>query len=193
MSVVTCPGCGCPGANSEPLDRHRYRESGLDVWLHGGVTRTACPKCGETFVRIEREGQLLQVIAVGLLTKPAALTGPEMRFLRRACELTQRELARRQRIRRETVAERENRKTPTMRLPDRVFFRLIMLHAFQEYLAEGADLLADSHKAALTSFANSFVDRVNQDLRVGQFDLSGVTVEVEMDSKSEEWRIPLAA
>ena len=73
MNNVICPNCGRPGATEERVPEYAYKECGLlGVRLFGGVTATACPLCGESSVRIQKEGQLLQVIALMLLTTPRA-------------------------------------------------------------------------------------------------------------------------
>ena len=135
MSKVVCPGCGKRTATEKPLDRYEYRESGLDgVVLHGGVIRTTCPSCNEEFLRIKKEWQLLQVLALTLLTKPAPLEGPELRFLRGACELTQDEMARLLKVnRRATIADRE-RKGEKLPPADDFWFRSRVAHAFHDVL-----------------------------------------------------------
>lgn len=105
---MLCPGCGSEKATTRELKRYHYVESGLpNIWLFGGVQRSTCANCGQTYTLVRREGQLLQLIVSRLLQKPAALTGSEMKFLRKECRLTQAELAKRLHVARETVAQRE--------------------------------------------------------------------------------------
>ena len=75
---VMCPNCGRTAAASRELSKYHYKESGLNnVWLSGGVTETKCAECGETFIRIWKEPQLLQLIAMDLLMEPS-LAPPAM-------------------------------------------------------------------------------------------------------------------
>jgi DNA-binding transcriptional regulator YiaG len=158
MRKTTCPACGSTSALPRPLPSYRYRESGLDnVYLQGGVTEITCSACGQKHVAIGNEWQLLQVIALGLLTEEQHLTGPEQRFLRSACDLTQAQLAKRLGVRRETVAEREARSTSSLSRGDEFLFRAVVLKAFCEMLrSEEDNYLADPHLETLRKFTASF-------------------------------------
>lgn len=67
------------------LDRpYHYGASGLgNVWLVG-ITTLTCERCGVTVPVLPRAAELHRVIARGLVEKPGALTGDELRFLRRS-------------------------------------------------------------------------------------------------------------
>ena len=138
MNNVVCPGCGRATAKSELLSTYDYRQSGLDgVILHGGVTKLTCPCDPEPYFGVEKEVQLLQVIALGLLMKPAPLTGPEQRFLRAECRLTQAELARLLKgTRRETIAERERRSAKPLSPAEDFWFRVVIVQEFHELLLQ---------------------------------------------------------
>ena len=138
MNKVTCPGCGGMTATARSLQKYHYKESGLNnVWLLGGVTETKCAVCKSGFFRVWKESQLLQVIASGLLMDPAPLTGSELRFVRRACALSQGELAKLLRCpRRATIADREAKKNPGLSFPEEIGVRVILLKSFQKYLAK---------------------------------------------------------
>lgn len=161
MSLAICPSCGKESASAKELPKYHYRESGLDtVWLTGGVTETSCRSCGETFVRVWKEPQLLQVIALGLLMGSKSLTGPEWRFLRRACGLTQAQLASLLKYpRRETIAEREAKPNPRLSFPEEVGLRWVLVGSFQRYLAKpGNSSLEASQLERLWSFSAFFRD-----------------------------------
>jgi hypothetical protein len=161
MSPVACPNCGKQTASTKVLPKYHYRESGLDtVWLTGGVTETRCRSCSKTFIRVWKEAQLLQVIALGLLTVPKSLAGPEWRFLRRACGLTQAQLASLLKYpRRETVAEREAKPNPRLSFPEEVGSRWVLVSSFQRHLAKpGNSSLEASQLEKLWSFAAFFRD-----------------------------------
>ena len=159
MSTVLCAKCGRRSATARELHEYHYKESGLpNVWLLGGVTETRCSECHETFVQVWKESQLLQVIAVGLLMRPASLTGAELRFLRRACGLSQGGLAEVLRCpRRATVADREGRKNPGLSFPEELGVRAILLKAFQAYLSTpGNNFLEPTQLQDLWRFASGF-------------------------------------
>jgi len=159
MSKVICPSCDKTTASARALPRYHYRESGLEnVWLLGGVIETRCPECGESFIRIWKEPQLLQVITSGLLMEPAPLTGPELRFVRRSCALSQAELASLLRCpRRATIADREAKENPGLSLPEEIGVRVILLRSFQKHLATpGNSFLEPTQLQKLWQFAASF-------------------------------------
>lgn len=162
MTNVVYPGCGSPAASVRGLSEYHYdRESGLEnVWLAGGVTETTCAACGGAFIGISKEQQLLQVITIGLLTEPTSLRGPELRFIRRSCELSQNELATMLACRRETIAEREARSAPGLSLAEEIGLRLILLRSFRRHLAiPGTSTLATSQLDQLRDL-EGFFDRV---------------------------------
>lgn len=165
MSQGICPNCGKRAASARELTKYHYRESGLEsVWLAGGVTETVCRLCNHTFIRIWKEPQLLQVIALDLLIVPKPLTGPEWRFLRRGCGLTQARLASLLRYpRRETVAEREAKENPRLSFPEEVGLRWVLVNAFQQYIAKpGNSSLEATQLEELWKFASLFRDFANK-------------------------------
>jgi len=62
---------------------YRYRESGLEHVLLVGVKVAACATCQESVATIPKIEELNRLIAEGLIRKPTALTGAEVRFLRK--------------------------------------------------------------------------------------------------------------
>lgn len=134
MSKIVCPNCGSERATSHALPEYRYTESGLDnVILLGGVTETRCPSCDQRFIRIWKEQQLLQVIAMGLL-QGSELSGADLRFLRRACGLSQDALATKLKTRRATIAERESKPAPVLGFAEELGVRAILLREFHAHL-----------------------------------------------------------
>ena len=159
MRAVTCPGCGRRSATDHVLRNYRYSESGMpNVWLHGGAIETRCSRCRQKFLRIEKEDQLLQMLATHLLIDPRPLTGYEMRFLRGSCHLSQAELARVLRMRRETIAEREARKNlPGIGFADEVVLRWVLLTRFRQHVGtKGNDFLPARYHRVLDSFSDLF-------------------------------------
>lgn len=159
MSRTVCPNCGQLTASASEVPNYRYEESGLgNVWLLSGVTRTECANCGKGSIRITKEPQLLQVIALDLLMRSSPRTGPELRFLRRACGLSQAELAKLLRSpRRETIAEREGKVVTGLNFAEEVGLRWVLLQAFHDHVTKpGNSALEGSHLEKLWSFAVFF-------------------------------------
>lgn len=73
---------------------YRYRESGLDSVILTGIRVFECPGCHEVFAEIPNIVGLHRAIAGHLARKPAPLTGPEFRFLRKEMGLKAKDLAR---------------------------------------------------------------------------------------------------
>jgi len=162
-----CPRCGSASVVVRHPETYRYREAGLDgVILLGGVTEIECAACRNTYVHVEKEQQLLQVIALILLMKPGHLTGRELRFLRRGMELSQADLAKSLGVRRETIAERESKKDPALKADSEFFSRVVLLKYFLEYLEqEGNDHLGSLHRQELNQFCEhvlKLTERVQQ-------------------------------
>ena len=159
MSRIICPNCGRPTASAREVSGYQYKESGLDnVWLFGGVTKTQCTNCAKTSIRITKEPQLLQVIALDLLMRPGPRTGLELRFLRRACGLSQAELAALLKSpRRETIAEREAKEFTGLNFAEEVGLRWVLVQAFHDYVTKpGHSALEGRDLEKLWSFAVFF-------------------------------------
>ena len=158
MNKIVCPNCGRLTATAEQQEQYEYRESGLDgLILHGGVTKFTCACSRDSYYRVEKEAQLLQVIAMALLMKPWPLVGPELRYLRGACRLTQAKLADLLKVRRPTIAEREKKLIKAMSAADDFWFRAVMLSQFHELLLKpGESHLAPQHIEELMEFTSSF-------------------------------------
>ena len=185
-----CPGCGRPAATTRELTSYHYRESGLEnLWIHGGVTETRCGNCGVTHVRVTKEWQLLQVIAMGLLMHRGFLTGPEMKFVRRACQLSQAELAAAIKHRRATIAEREARRDPRLSLAEEILLRLVLVRSFREHLsAPNQNFLPSGHRAELDRYAQSMADSA---LELARQMLGRMTA--EMNERNEQWELKWTA
>jgi DNA-binding transcriptional regulator YiaG len=90
---------------------YHFNGTGLpNVFLLSGVKIDRDPDHGE-LITIEKLPELFFAIAATLVAKKEALTGAEMRFLRKRIELTQAELAKQFRVNEQTVANYEKGKT----------------------------------------------------------------------------------
>ena len=192
MTSSQCPGCGRMTASSRILPTYQYRESGLsNLWLRDGVIRTDCRRCGETFLAVPREFQLLQVIAVELFMEPRHLTGQELRFLRGACQISQAKLATALRKRRETVAEREAKQDPRINFAEEISLRLVLLRFFHEYLeGKGNSLLDVGHRKRIGEFTDWFVGFSKRFVDHGNRRPKLVAA---LDKKGECWHLEEAA
>jgi DNA-binding transcriptional regulator YiaG len=89
---------------------YHFKGSGLpNVYLLSGVKIECDPEHGE-LITVEKLPELFLSIAFTLVAKTEALTGPEIRFLRKRMMLTQTELAKDLRVTEQTVANYEKGK-----------------------------------------------------------------------------------
>src|SRR5690349_8865079 len=132
---MNCPVCGSR-MRMRKVAAYRYKESGLpNVILNGGVMEGVCPGRHERLVAVESEAQLLQVIALAILTGTGFLSGREVRYVRETCQITQARLARSMRFaRRETIAEWEAEKSPRRDLASEFLLRAVLLGEFKQAL-----------------------------------------------------------
>jgi len=102
---MKCPECGEAELQGS-RENWKYTESGLDGVTLVGVLVERCPKCGETMVSIPRMENLHRSLALELIKKPA-LTGKEIRFLRKHLGWSQAQLAERLAVAKETASRWE--------------------------------------------------------------------------------------
>lgn len=178
---VVCPACGKEGAVARFPKTYRYEESGLPLVLRGGVTEVDCPHCGESLVKIEKEEQLLQVIAKAILMSPPGMTGSEMRFVRGVIGLTQELMADALRVRRATVSERESR-VEALSFADELGLRLILLRKFMAFLlTPGNNRLVAEQMKELTRFSSTFIEFADQTTRK-------LSRRLEAELEQDDWR-----
>ena len=192
MNDAICPSCGKLTAMASALAIYRYRESGIpNLWLRGGVTETVCASCKKRHIMIEKEPQLLQVIALRLLIDARPLSGYEMRFLRGACGLSQARLAEILRHRRETISERETKPNPGIDFAEEVVLRRVLLQHFREQLdKEGSNFLSEDQCRLLDQFSEFFWDFSQKFAR--QL-LRRSKLVAAMDDQGERWQLDEAA
>ena len=82
------------------------------VIVGGAVSRQMCPNCGEVGVSIPDLPGLIAAAAVARVKMPWRLEADEIRFLRKACQLTAKDLADLLQVTPETVSRWENGKAP---------------------------------------------------------------------------------
>ena len=165
---MTCQKCGGSNATVRPLVKYHYRESGLaNVWLYGGgVLESTCTACRHKSIAVKKEPQLLQVIGMGLLMRASRLRGPELKYLRQTCELTQEDLAKRLEVRRATVADWEAGEVEKVDKARMLHLRMVLLGEFRQFIRDTANrFLSQSHLKELDDFAGSFMTEFDQYFR----------------------------
>jgi len=162
-TLKSCPGCGKAGVKARLLKDYVYVESGLSNFvLENGVYEYTCKNCDESYICIVEERQLLQFMAILLLLSPYRLNGKEQKFLRKACELTQDELAKALDVRRETIAERESANKSLDKASD-FLYRVVVLVKFVEFLTNNnkeRSYLAPQHFLMLGEVGKSLLAHV---------------------------------
>lgn len=104
---VICPNCGSKDVEKNTED-WRYRESGLDNVILGGITVYRCKSCNEVMPEIPQMDTLHKLIALHVIEKNEPLTGKEIRFLRKEMGLSSVELAKQFGVTKVTVSRWEN-------------------------------------------------------------------------------------
>lgn len=123
--VIPCPDCGSPlRFLQEP---HRYTVHGQWAITIEDAEIRRCPKCGYHEVAIPRPEALNRTIAAAVIRKSAALSGPEMVFLRSQLGLTARALAGVMGVVPESVSRWENDALPVSPPVDRLLRTMVAL------------------------------------------------------------------
>lgn len=185
-----CPDCGGADLTARSLEKYHYRESGLDnVWLHGGgVIEFTCGSCGRKSIAVHKESQLLQVIAMSLLMRPGRLRGPELRYLRHACDLTQEQLAHKLDVLRAAVIRWERGAVERLDRARVLHLRMVLLKEFQQALSEPEnDHLEDWHRKQLAEFAGRFTEEFERVFT------RRARVTVVVRNRDDAWEPPSAA
>jgi DNA-binding XRE family transcriptional regulator len=179
-----CMQCGGSNVTVRPFEKkYHYLESGLrNVWLHGGVIETSCADCRHRSVAIKKEPQLLQVIAMGLLMRTGSLRGPELKYLRQACELTQETLAERLDVRRPTISEWEAGDLEKVEKARMLHLRMVLLREFRGFVGDASNChLSNAQVREVDSFARAFTTEFEQYFRPAR------KVSVTVRNTNDEW------
>jgi DNA-binding transcriptional regulator YiaG len=131
--------------HSEPrlAEPYHLRCVGLpNVYLLSGVTFKDDPDYGP-LVSFSDPANLHHAIGLHIATKPDAMTGDELRFLRKQMDMTQDALAQRLRVNVQTVANYEKGKTAKIGPSEQIVRVLYALHVLPH------DMPADHLRAAL--------------------------------------------
>ena len=90
--MIRCSECG-GAVERKHRQRYQYSESGLKTVFLQGITVYQCRSCRSRFPEIPNIEGLHARIAEALLRKPALLSGPEFRFLRKQMRMRAKDLA----------------------------------------------------------------------------------------------------
>jgi len=91
--MVSCIACGAPTARVDLLPSHDDDGFGIPITIKNAVLRHQCDACGMDGIEIPDSAGLEAAIAVARIMAPVALSGPDIRFLRKACGMTGKEFA----------------------------------------------------------------------------------------------------
>ena len=121
-----CRQCGKAEMASR-TETYRYRESGLPNVVIEGVEVRRCPACGHHELVLPRVTELHRTIALAVIHKPARLSGPEVRFLRKYLGWSGVDFAEHAGVDPSTVSNWENDKNAIGPSSDRLL-RLMVAH-----------------------------------------------------------------
>jgi len=185
MCISICSFCRGSSFREFVPRQYQYHMSGLDnIYLHGGVHQIECKGCGEIYTRIEAEGQLLEVIALSLLLKPAMLSGREMKTLRKSCLLSQDDLAAKLGVTRRAVLEREKKPNPGLKPEQELGLRAILFGAFTARQKRYGSNLDKKHAKMLEQAMSNFVTFAEK--LKGHSKKCRATL--TMDARKKQWR-----
>jgi DNA-binding transcriptional regulator YiaG len=106
--IRTCNGCGKGVMEEMILPEHTEDLGGIVVELIDAVRVYRCNECSERETEIPDLAGLTRAAAMSRALHPVLLSGREVKFLRRALDMTQQEFADAMDIRSETVSRWEN-------------------------------------------------------------------------------------
>jgi len=105
--LIACSACGADNARIT-RGSYAYKEIGLDNITLEDVEIIHCDECGNEDPIIRAIDTLHSLIADALISKPARLSGREVRFLRKHLELSAKSLAQILQVHQATVSKWEN-------------------------------------------------------------------------------------
>lgn len=146
------PKCECGGTLKQATLRGYdfSADAGLPVTL-ARVPGWRCTRCGGETLDGQAIGAALRALALAIVRQPERLTADEARYLRKFLDATQRELASRMGIIRETVAAWECGQTELSPQHDYILRTLVVMQVFSELppksIADAAGALTSVHTA----------------------------------------------
>jgi YgiT-type zinc finger domain-containing protein len=80
-----CSNCGATATSVRT--NYLFKESGLSNVILKGIETLQCGRCGNTDPVIPRPNEVMRQLVLAVVEKPYALTGQEIRFLRKHLEM----------------------------------------------------------------------------------------------------------
>jgi len=122
--------CKCGGV-TEKKEIKNYLVPGALLGVEGvtldtGVTDTICKKCGKGKIFIPDVPGLITAVALTRVKLPFKLNSGEIKFVRKALDMTSKQMADLMKVTPETFSRWENEKMPMVEASER-FFRLISI------------------------------------------------------------------
>jgi putative zinc finger/helix-turn-helix YgiT family protein len=150
----TCSECG---ASTRVLKgSYAYHESGLDNVTLNGIELIRCNACGNEDPIIPKVNELRSVIAEALISKPARLSGKELRYLRKFLEFNAREFSKIIHVNPSTLSKWENGEDPVGTQSDLVVRALIAAKKEENFSELVSKLEAlDDERSALDIIINT--------------------------------------
>lgn len=106
--MTDCIICDSPTATVEVLPEYDAQVIGMSVTIRNAALRHHCAACGFEGIEIPDSEDLEKAVALARLLDPAILTGPDIRFLRKACGMTAKRFAEALDCKPETLSRWEN-------------------------------------------------------------------------------------
>jgi putative zinc finger/helix-turn-helix YgiT family protein len=103
-----CTECKNGYLERSVLPEHTEDLGGVVVTVRNAVQAYRCPECGEEETAIPDMQGLVRAVAIARALDPARLAGRELRFMRRALDMTQQAFAEAMELAPETVSRWEN-------------------------------------------------------------------------------------
>lgn len=104
----TCTECGGERWSERLVPEFVENLGGIEVLIKNAVREITCDACGEQEIEIPDLNGLVRSVAVWRAMEPKQLSGAEVRFMRRALDMTQKEFAAAADVAPETVSRWES-------------------------------------------------------------------------------------
>jgi DNA-binding transcriptional regulator YiaG len=98
--------------DSAVMPQYITNELGIPIVIFNSVYKNVCKNCGEESHLIQYPDRLIAAAAVGRCKMPLKLTGKEIKFVRKAMDMSSKELAEHLDVAAETFSRWENDKAP---------------------------------------------------------------------------------
>lgn len=127
----TICNCSCKNETRERIQIHHTDLLGVEIVLHDVAVRVHCGDCGCSSYSIPYMDGLVSAVAMLRIKEPMKLFGKDIKFLRKAAELTAVSLARILEVSPETLSRWENDRAPIGAAAEKLF-RLTMADMFKD-------------------------------------------------------------